>query len=245
MTMLAKFFRLFAASVVPGGGFLLGEWSPATALTLYWVDTLVGAFAMGVRIGLHRHWTKVSGHDRPQLDAPLAVSTSYEEMTPVVFKSFLAEFLLTSVAFTVAHGVFLTIVLGFMSARPDADHVRQGAIAILVCHALSLSFDARRLDSWPFARLKEQAERIMGRIAFIHMLIVVGMWFSKRFVSHPLRVAQVHLRYWLASAAMETAAGATAVAGRGDETLSQAAWREFRRALASNTSEGDVPGGRG
>src|SRR5687767_4166875 len=136
MTMLAKLFRLAAASLVPGGGFLLADWSPATALTLYWIDTLIGAIAMGVRIAFHRHWTGASGHDRAQLGATLSVSTSGDAPTPVVFKSFLAEFLLTSVAFTLAHGVFLAVVLGFMAERPDADHVRQGAIGILICHAL-------------------------------------------------------------------------------------------------------------
>jgi hypothetical protein len=178
MTMLAKFFRLFAASVVPGGGFLLGGWSPATALTLYWVDTLVGAFAMGVRIALHRRWTKVSGHERGQLGATFAVSSSGEEMTPVVFKSFLAEFLLTSVSFTVAQGVFLAVVLGFMSERPEGDHVRQGGIAILACHAVALSFDSWRLDQWPFARIKHQAVQIMGRVVLIHMAILGGMMYS-------------------------------------------------------------------
>jgi hypothetical protein len=174
-TMVAKFFRLAAASIVPGGGFLLAAWSPATALMLYWIDTLIGACAMGVRIALHRRWTQASGHDRGQLGATMAVSTSDEEPSPVVFKSFLAEFLLTSISFTLAHGVFLAVVLGFMAQRPDADQVRQGAIAILIFHALALSFDAWHLDRWPFARLKYQAVQIMGRVVLIHMAILAGM----------------------------------------------------------------------
>jgi hypothetical protein len=176
--MIAKFFRLAAASMVPGGGFLLAGWSPATALTLYWIDTLVGAIAMGVRIALHRHWTGVSGHDRSQLGATFSVATSNDEPNPVVFKSFLAEFLLTSISFTVAHGVFLTAVLGFISERPDADQVRQGGIGVAICHALALGFDARWLDRWPFARLKHQAVQIMGRVVLVNMAILGGMMFS-------------------------------------------------------------------
>ena len=178
MTMLAKFFRLAAASLVPGGGFLLADWSPATALTLYWIDTLVGAVAMGVRIALHRHRTGVSGHDRGQLGATFSVSTSDDEPSPVVFKSFLAEFLLTSISFTVAHAVFLAAVLGFMAERPNADQVLQGAIGIAICHALALSFDSWRLDRWPFARLKYQALQIMGRVVLVHMAILGGTMFS-------------------------------------------------------------------
>ena len=172
MTALARLLRLFAASVVPGGGFLVAGWSPATALTLYWIDNLAGAVAMGVRIALHRRWTGLAGHDRGQLGATYSTG---EEREPQVFKSFLAEFLVTSIVFTIAHGVFLAAVLGMIGQRPDIPTVQQGAIAIATLHALALSFDARRLDEWPFARLKQQAVQAMSRITLVHMALLGGM----------------------------------------------------------------------
>jgi hypothetical protein len=177
MTALARLLRLFAASVVPGGGFLLVGWSPATTLALYWIENVVGALAMAGRIALHRRWTGVAGHARAQLGATLTVSTNDSPPAAVQFKSFLAEFLLTSIAFSVAHGVFLAAVLGFIVERPDLDAVRQGAIGIVICHVLALSFDARRLDEWPFAKLKYQATQVMSRVVLVHLAILGGMLF--------------------------------------------------------------------
>ena len=172
VTALARLLRLCAASVVPGGGFLFGGWSPATALTLYWIDNLVSAGVMSARIALHRRWTGLAGHGRGQLGATYSTG---EHGEPQVFKSFLAEFLVTSVGFTLAHGVFLAVVLGMIGERPDTEVVRQGAIWIATLQLLALSFDAVRLDEWPFARLKQQAIQAMSRITPVHMALLGGM----------------------------------------------------------------------
>ena len=171
--MLARLLRLFAASGVPGAGVLLAGWSPATALALYWVDNLVGAVTMSVRIALHRHWTGRAGHDRGQIGATYSVGKG----APQSFKSFLAEFLFTSIAFTIAQGIFLALVLGMLVERPDMAAVKQGALGILTCQAGALTLDAIHLDRWPFARLKDQAQRVMGRVMLVHMAILGGMLF--------------------------------------------------------------------
>jgi Family of unknown function (DUF6498) len=165
-----------AASGIPGGGFLVGGWSPATALTLYWFDNLVGALAMAVRIALHRRWTGLAGHGRAPLGATAAVSTGGGRST-VVFKSFLAEFLVTSLSFTLAHGVFLAAVLGLLLEPPDAPSTRQGAMGIVICHVIALWVDTFTLDQWPFARLKQQASAMLSRVIVVHMTILGGMVF--------------------------------------------------------------------
>jgi hypothetical protein len=172
VSTLASVLRLSAASVVPGGGFLFGGWSPATALALYWIDNLVSAVVMSARIGLHRRWTGLAGHQRGQLGATYSTTADHE---PQLFKSFLAEFLVTSVGFTLAHGVFLAAVLGIMGQRPDTEAVQRGAIAIATLQLLAFSFDAVRLDEWPFARLKQQAIQAMSRITLVHMALLGGM----------------------------------------------------------------------
>ena len=172
VTTLARLLRLVAASVVPGGGFLVAGWSPATALTLYWIDNLVGAVVMGVRIGLHRRWTGLAGHGRGQLGATY---TTGEDREPQVFKSFLAEFLATSIVITIAHGIFLAVVLGMIGQRPDIPTVQQAAIGIAILQGLALSFDATRLHEWPFARLKQEAIQALSRITLVHMALLGGM----------------------------------------------------------------------
>jgi hypothetical protein len=173
--VLARLFRFLASSLVPGGGYFVAGWSPATALTLYWVDNVVGSVAMAVRILLHRRATGAAGHSRAQLDVVVTTSSAGQE-SQVEFRSFLTEFLVTSTVFSVAHGIFLAAVTAFVLERPDPDAVREGAIAIAICHAIALTVDRFTLASWPFARLKEQAQRMMGRVALVNIALLGGTW---------------------------------------------------------------------
>lgn len=175
MTWLGALFRLFGGNAVPGGGFLLAGWSPATALTLYWIDNVIGSMATALRIELHRRWTGASGHARGQLGATYRTGKHAPEKS---FTSFLAEFVGTSLAFSLAQGVFLAFVLfGVIDQMPDRNHVRQGAAVILVAHLLALAVDTRGLASWPFAQLRDQAQRMMGRVVLVHLAILGGMVF--------------------------------------------------------------------
>jgi Family of unknown function (DUF6498) len=176
LSSLARLLRLFAASIVPGGGYFLAGWSPSTTLALYWVDTLVGTFAMAMRIDLHRRWTGMAGHGRAHLNTTVTTTSGGETRT-TKFRSFLAEFLFTSLAFTLAHGIFLAAILGFMLEPPNLEDAKKGAIGILACHGLSLGLDTFRLDTWPFARLKQMTEKLMGRVFVVHLAIIGGMFY--------------------------------------------------------------------
>ncbi len=173
---IARLLRLFAASLVPGGGYFLAGWSPSTTLALYWVDTLAGTVAMALRISLHRRWTGMAGHGRAQIGTEVT-STGGGVTRQVKFRSFLAEFLFTSLAFTIAHGIFLAAILGFVLEPPNRADVQKGAIGILACHGLSLGFDTFRLDSWSFAQLKQMVQRVLGRVFVVHLTILGGMAF--------------------------------------------------------------------
>ena len=97
----------------PGGVFLAG-WSPATALSLYWWENLIGAALVALRIALHRALTRKRGHRRLQLnlqanvgsneDSPRRRKRKREDVEP---GSFLGEFLLVAGAGTAAHGLLL------------------------------------------------------------------------------------------------------------------------------------------
>jgi hypothetical protein len=168
--------RFFAASVVPGGGYFLAGWSPSTTLALYWADTFIGVFAMAIRIQLHRKWTGLAGHTRRQINAE-PLSTRNRPTGQHRFGSFLTEFLVISLVFTLAHGVFLAAILGFVLERPNFDDARQGALGILACHGLSLGLDTFHLDQWPFKRINEMAHKLFGRVIVVHLSIIGGMGF--------------------------------------------------------------------
>ena len=130
---------------------------------------------MAIRIAEHRRLSDAAGHRRAQLGATVTTTSGGKE-TVTRFKSFLAEFLVTSTIFSVAHGVFLAAILGFVLEPPDFAAVREGAIAIVLCHAIALTVDRFTIANWPFAKLKEQAERLMGRVVLVQMAIIGGTW---------------------------------------------------------------------
>lgn len=162
---------------MPGGGYLFNEWSPATALALYWVDNLIGGVAMAVRIAEHRRLTGAAGHSRAQLGATLTTSSGDGPEKPVKFRSFLAEFLTVNTIFNLAHGVFLAVVLAIIAQPPDLNALKEGAIAIALCHAIAVTIDLFTIQNWQFAALKAQAEKMMGRIILVHAAIIGGTWF--------------------------------------------------------------------
>lgn len=162
---------------MPGGGYLLDEWSPATALALYFVDNVVGAIAMALRIAEHRRLTRVAGHGRAQLGVTVTMSSGSEDDHPVRFRSFLAEFVTASTMFSIGHGIFLAFVLGFVLERPDLGALRQGTMAIVICHAIAVTVDRFTIANWPFAKLKDQAQRLMGRVTLVNVALIGGTWF--------------------------------------------------------------------
>lgn len=196
--LLSRVFRLFAASVVPGGGYFIANWSPATALTLYWIDNVIGSVAMALRIAEHRRLTRAAGHAHAQLGATMTMTVN-DEVKDVQFGSFLSEFLITTTGFGVAHGLFLAFVLAnVLSTSPGQDALKQGTIAIALCHAIALTFDRFTLGDWPFKRLKTQAQRLMGRVALVNMAILGGTWYMA-FNSAPGSFFKVFI--WLKAAA--------------------------------------------
>ena len=120
--MLRRLVPLVGVNAVPLGGVFLAGWSPATALTLYWWESLIGATLVALRIALHRALTRKAGHRRLQLGLQLHVGGGEhgrrrrerrrEDGEP---GSFLGELLLVAGAGTAVHGVLLWAVLrGFL-----------------------------------------------------------------------------------------------------------------------------------
>jgi hypothetical protein len=132
---------------------------------------------MALRIAEHRRLTGTDGHRRAQLGLTVTTSRGDEPDQPVQFRSFLSEFVTANAMFSAGHGIFLAFVLGFVLQRPDLDAIWQGTIGIALCHAIAITVDRFTIASWPFARLKDQAQRLMGRIALVNVALIGGTWF--------------------------------------------------------------------
>ena len=180
--------RVLGLNAVPVGGVMLAGWSTGTGLALYWCETLLGTATNAVRIALHRRMTGKRGHYRGQLGVEINAGDDPPARRPArgrtQWRSFLTEYLVGSLVFTFAHGLFLAIILGaFIKSWPAKGDLLYGLAGIALFQAGGLAFDLTSLRDWPFARLKLQVQSAMGRVVLVHLAIIFGMalvfWLEK------------------------------------------------------------------
>ena len=184
--------RVLGLNAVPVGGVMLAGWSTGTGLALYWCETLLGTATNALRIALHRRWTGKRGHNRGQLGVevnagespPAARRKLRSGRAKTQWKSFLSEYLTGSLVFTLAHGLFLAIILGaVVKSWPEKEDLLYGLAAMALFQVGGLVFDLFSLREWPFARLKVQVQSAMGRVVLVHVAIIFGMglviWLDK------------------------------------------------------------------
>ena len=158
-----RFSRLFLAggqNAVPLSGWFLGGWSAGTTLAVFWFENLALTVFIAARIAAHWQATRTRGHQG----------------------GFLRTFLFTSLAFTLAHGVFLAIVI---SRLPEGSVVREDVVRgvqwMLAAQAASLMLDLWRIGVWPFAEVRARTEWVLGRVVVVHLSILVGMFLFMAF----------------------------------------------------------------
>ena len=100
--------RVLVLNAVPLYGVFVAGWSWGTILALYWFESFLGGLFILLRMVVHRDLTRKRGYWRGQLG--LTVSTN--DSQPRAFKSFLPEFLTATLAFNLAHALFLALLLG-------------------------------------------------------------------------------------------------------------------------------------
>jgi len=155
---LTRLIETLGVNSLPVVGVVAGDWSWATVLSLYWAENLIAAVLIGLRLWLHRRWRADAGQASPEgLKAP-------------------GPFLGTTLAFNLAHGLFLALVLaGLLKAWPDLATLQQAIVVLLVMQALAFGVDLWSLEQWPVARVNERADHLLGRVVLVHLSIIAGM----------------------------------------------------------------------
>jgi hypothetical protein len=181
--------RVLGLNAVPIGGVMLAGWTTGTGLTLYWCENLIGTAMNALRIALHRRFTHKRGHYRGQLGVTVGDSGNQPGHRPdqrrkTQWRSFLTEYVAGSLIFTLAHGLFLAIILGgVIKSWPTKDDMLYGLAGIALFQVGGLAFDLLSLREWPFARLKLQVQSAMSRVVLVHLAIIFGMalvfWLEK------------------------------------------------------------------
>jgi hypothetical protein len=174
MTRVLHLIAVAALNAVPAVGWFIEDWSAGTTLTVYWFENVVACLFVSAQVLVHQRLSPRRGHFRYQ--AP-----SGERRSPQ--SSFVSGFLVTSLAFCAAHGIFLGVVLFLLSdhgerglAAVDWRSVGIGCLYVLVVLIVDFLVDLPGLRNWPFRRVEQTAYRGLGRIVVVHLTLIFGLF---------------------------------------------------------------------
>lgn len=172
MYTLVRIAQLIGLNAVPGFGFLERQWSAGTVMALYWAETLMGALLVGARIDLHRRLTHKRGHYAVKKANQVLINGK-----PAKF-DFLGNFLLMTIVFTLAEGIFLTVLI---TQLPDDDHIDLPTFLFglkLIAAFLVAGFviDLFTIRNRPFFWIHRLSGAIQGRVIAMFFIVYLGMF---------------------------------------------------------------------
>jgi hypothetical protein len=168
--------RVLVLNAVPLYGVFRGGWSWGTVLVLYWCESFLGGLLVLARMVVHRRLTGKRGYRRGQLG--LTVST--DGSAPRTFRSFVAEFLTLTLVFSLAHALFLALLLAFArdqdpGALVERLPLERGVATIALLLLGSFVVDLQGIRDRPFAWMRAMAQAAAGRAFVIHATVIAGM----------------------------------------------------------------------
>ena len=174
MTRIVHSLTMLAVIAVPAAGWFVQDWSGGTTLAVYWFETVATCLFISARIVVHQRWTPRRGHFKYQ--APSAERRSSQA-------SFGKGFVVTSLSFCAAHGVFLGGILFLLNhngerelADVDWRSVGIGCLSVLIFLAIDFVVDLPTLRQRSFLQIEQSAHRGMSRVVVVHLTLVVGLF---------------------------------------------------------------------
>jgi hypothetical protein len=174
VTRTVHVLALLVVNAVPVAGWFVEGWSAGTTLVVYWFETVAACVFVSARIVAHRRWNPRRGHVRYQ---PPKSNGQRSQA------SFLQGFLVTSLVFSAAHGVFLGVILFMLDQHGQGDlagvdwrSVKVGGLYVLIALAIDFVVDLPGLRRWSFWQIEQTANRNLGRVAVVHLTLVLGMF---------------------------------------------------------------------
>lgn len=152
--------------------------SPAVLLLLYWFETVLLLITGAIRIIVHRNATQKVGHYLEVgtiADHKLGAEATRRALAGE--NAYLKSFLGITVIFTIAHGVFvLLLVFLFRVAGPVTWADARMALVYAICvQSLFLMWDLRTLRTWTFAELGRNVGTVSLRILVTQLGLIFGL----------------------------------------------------------------------
>ncbi len=180
MSLALSLLYAFLMLLVPLAEALYHGRSPGALLYLYWVESFALLILHSARIVLHQAWTNATGHYvKPLRDdrAPGAKRAAKKVETLASRFTFLSQFIGTIAIFTLAHGLFiLLLVFVFKVSGPvSANDLRAATIWGLGVPLGLFIVDLFTLRRWPFSRLRDSIGPLALRMLVTQFGIIFGM----------------------------------------------------------------------
>jgi hypothetical protein len=178
--ILGRIAQALGINSVPVAGMFGEGWSQGTALAIYWIEGLLVIGFIAARVILHRRWTRKAGHTSGRVVTTTRRGGRTETKTAP--STLLSGYLVTAIPFTLAHGLFLGLILFLFLPQefgPQAGvslaDLKLGLLGVLFFLTLGLVIDLVHLKDKPFRWIELLTQRALGRIFVVHLTIIFGM----------------------------------------------------------------------
>lgn len=197
MSFLASLAYALLMGAIPLVEVVWSGRSPATLVLLFWFETVLGLVTGAIRIVVHRRATARTGHyASPQVAN--ATDTGADDVARALGdeNTYLWHFVRVTTIFTIAHGVFvLLLVFLFRAAGPitwsDAGIALGWAAAV---QGVFLIVDLPRIPSWSFADLGRSVGQTSIRVLVTQLGLIFGLPMAGAFGAWGLAGTLIGLR---------------------------------------------------
>ena len=179
MGFLAALVYALLMNGIPLAAVIYTGASPAVLLLLYWFETVLMVVTGAIRIVLHRRATAMAGHYVASATSSHKDSTASSVRAALGQENdFLKGFLGITVIFTIAHGVFvLLLVFLFKIAGPVSwDDARWALNYAIVVQGIFLLWDLPQVRGWSFEQLGIRVGQVSIRVLVTQLGLIFGIF---------------------------------------------------------------------
>ena len=171
---LARLSLLFGLNAVPVVGVTRAGWTNATALVLYWCETVILVLLVALRIHLHRLWTNKRGH---YCEVVVKTTQNASSKTERRIGYFGTTFIEVALIFGVVQAIFLTFILHRTQLLDKVSfaQLRLGLAATAVFLCLGFFIDLKGLRERPFAWVRNMSNAVLWRVFLVQIVIICGV----------------------------------------------------------------------